>query len=524
MKQSLALLLAVSVLAPQVHAADAAPDVIRFDISRFEVHGNTLLPAAEVARVLAPFRGQNRDFSHVEQALEALTGAYQAAGYSVVAVTLPEQELERGVVVLEVQQVKLGRVQVRGNRFVDAANVRRALPPLREGETPNVTAISAALKLANEQPARKITMKLQSAEQEGAVDAMLDVADEKQWKAMLNADNSGSGATGKTHVGAVLQHANLFGRDHVASLQFTTSAEEPGRVKVYGAGYHIPLYTLGDALDLYASYSNIDSGTVTAGAFNLAVSGKGAVYGMRYTQRLRSGAGGREDRLLYGIDYKDFRNSVLLLGQELGNDVTLHPLSVGYLGSWDGPGGDAGLSLTLLHNIPGGQRGNQEAFNRARSGASAAYTALRAGASISRIFAGEWQWRAIANAQYSSNALVPGEQFGAGGAGSVRGFGERDVAGDSGLGLNLEVYTPNLCASGEWQCRLLAFHDRATVRRNHALAGELGSTSLASAGLGLRLMLSSQANLQLDYGRVMQAGATGRGDSGRLHVRFGLAY
>jgi hemolysin activation/secretion protein len=524
MKQRLAFLLAVSVLAARVHAADAAPDVVRFDISRFDVRGNTLLPAAEVERVLAPFRGRQRDFGHVEQALEALTAAYQAAGYSVVSVTLPEQELERGVVVLEVQQTRLGRVQVRGNRYVDEANVRHALPPLREGETPNVAAISAALKQANEQPARKITMKLQSAERDGEVDALLEVADEKQWKAMLNADNSGSGQTGKTHVGAVLQHANLFGRDHVASLQFTTSAEEPGRVKVYGAGYHIPLYTLGDALDLYASYSNIDSGTVAAGAFNLAVSGKGAVYGMRYTQRLRSAGSGREDRLLYGIDYKDFRNSVLLLGQELGNDVAVHPLSVGYLGNWDSPRGDAGLSLTLLRNLPGGKRGKQEAFSRARAGASEDYMALRGAASISRVLAGEWQWRAIANAQYSKDALVPGEQFGAGGAASVRGFGERDVAGDSGLGLNLEVYSPNLCTSGPWQCRVLAFHDRAAIRRNHALPGELTSTSIASAGLGLRLMLSSLANLQLDYGRVMQAGATGRGDSGRLHLRLGLAY
>lgn len=523
MKQRLALVLAASVLAAQVHAAEAVPDVVRFEISRFDVRGNTLLPAAEVERVLAPFRGQNRDFGHVAQALEALTAAYQAAGYSVVTVNLPEQELERGVIRLDVVQTRIGRVQVRGQRYVDEANVRRALPQLREGETPNLNAISAGLKQANEQPARKITMKLQSAEQDGEVDAMLDVADEKQWKAMLNADNSGSGSTGKTHVGAVLQHANLFGRDHVASLQYTTSAEEPGRVKVYGLGYHIPLYALGDALDLYASYSNIDSGTVSAGAFNLAVSGKGAVYGMRYTQRLHS-APGREDRLLYGIDYKDFRNSVLLLGQELGNDVALHPVSIGYLGSWDSAQGDSGVSLTLLRNIPGGKRGKQADFTRARAGADEDYMALRAGASISRIIAGEWQWRAIANAQYSNDALVPGEQFGAGGAGSVRGFGERDVAGDSGLGINLELYTPNLCGGGNWQCRVLAFHDRAHVRRNHALAGELTSTSIASAGLGLRLVLTSQANLQLDYGRVVQAGATGRGDSGRMHVRFGLAY
>jgi hemolysin activation/secretion protein len=80
-----------------------------------------------------------------------------------------------------------------------------------------------------------------------------------------------------------------------------------------------------------------------------------------------------------------------------------------------------------------------------------------------------------------------------------------------------------LCGE-RWQCRLLAFHDRAHVRRNDALPGELTSASVASTGLGLRLLLGSQANLQLDYGHVVQGGPTGRDGSGRLHLRIGLAY
>jgi hemolysin activation/secretion protein len=63
---------------------------------------------------------------------------------------------------------------------------------------------------------------------------------------MLNVDNTGAAQTGKTHVGVVLQHANLWGLDHVASLQYTSSLEKPDKVGVYGAGYHLPLYALGD--------------------------------------------------------------------------------------------------------------------------------------------------------------------------------------------------------------------------------------------------------------------------------------
>ncbi|CAN7184315.1 BamA/TamA family outer membrane protein [Pseudoduganella sp. LjRoot289] len=525
MTLKLVRILAGTVLAVAVNAAWAAePDsAIRFEISRFEVKGNTLLPADEVARLVARYTGQRRDFGDVQQALEALEAAYHARGYNVVTVELPEQELDRGVVRLNVVETKIGRIKVKNNRHFDEANIRRSLPALREGQTPNLTQVSGNLRLANESPAKKVSLKLQSSDTDGEVDAGLEVTDENPWKAMLNADNTGTGQTGKTHLGFVLQHANLWGRDHVASLQYTTTAEQPGRVKVYGVGYHVPLYELGGSLDFFGSYSNVDSGTVSAGIFDLAVSGKGAVYGVRYTHGLPK-RGNYESRLVYGVDHKAFKNTVLLLGQNLGNDVTVHPLSVNYVANWSGEGNELGGSVTLLHNVAGGSRGSQEDFTNARKGAKAGYSALRLSGSFSRVLPQEWQVRAIANGQYSADALIPGEQFGAGGASSVRGFAEREISNDSGLGANLELYTPNLCTAALVQCRVLGFYDSAYIKRNHALAGELSSTSIASAGLGLRVLMSTYANLQLDYGHVVKAGATGRGGANRLHVRLGLSY
>lgn len=528
MRYSLTRLLAGSVLAAAVASAwgqQSAPDdgVIRFEIARFEVKGNTLLPPAQVDALLAPFSGKQRDFGDVQRALEALEAAYREQGYNVVTVELPEQELNGGVVQLRVVENKIGRVSVKNNRYFDEANIRRSLPALQEGQSPNLKAVSANLKQGNENPSRQVTMKLQSGEKDNEVDAVLDVKDESPWKLMANADNTGTEATGKTHVGVILQNANLFGRDHLASLQYTTSAEEPGRVKVYGAGYHIPLYASGDSLDFYASYSNVDSGTITAGAFNLAVSGKGAVYGARYNQALAK-RGELESKLSYGVDVKAFKNSVVLESTELGNNVTVHPVSISYQASLPIKLGEVGGQVTLLRNVSGGSNGGQDAFTLVRTNAKADYTILRFGAGITRALSNEWQLRAIVNGQYTSDALIPGEQFGAGGATSVRGFAEREIANDSGVGVNLEAYTPNLCARAGFNCRLLGFYDSAYVRRNKALPGELTSATIASAGLGARFVLSTYMNLQLDYGHVTKAGATTRADANRLHVRLGLAY
>jgi hemolysin activation/secretion protein len=509
--------------APQPPQGAATQDVPRFDIRRFDVEGNTLLDPADIARLLAPWTGAQRDFGDVQRALEALESAYHARGYSVVQVALPEQELNGGVVRLQVLETRLGKVRVTGQHYFDEANIRRSLPALREGSTPDLPRISDSLKQANENPAKKVTLKLQSGERDDEVDAVIDVADERPWSGTVNLDNTGTSDTGRTHAGVVLQNANLWGQDHVLSLQYTTTLEDPSKVSVYGVGYHLPLYASGDSLDFFGSYSDVDSGTVAAGVFDLAVSGKGAVFGARYNQHLGQLAGG-DQRLVYGLDYKAYKNNVVLLGENLGNDVTVHPLGLSWLGSWTLAAGTANLSLGVLHNIPGGARGSQADFTQARAGASAHYSVLRFAANLNQAWRGDWQTRLILNGQYSNDALIPGEQFGAGGATSVRGFDERLVSEDSGVTGNAELYTPSLCANPRWQCRMLAFYDSAYLSRSHALAGEIASITIASAGIGWRVQFRSNVNLQADYGHVTHAGATGTGDRNRLHFRLGLTY
>jgi hemolysin activation/secretion protein len=507
----LARLFAGSVLAAAVSAA-WADDEVRFQISRFDVSGNTLLSAAEVQAAVAPYTGPGRDFGDVQRALEAIEELYHARGYKVVTVQLPEQELNGGVVRLKVVQTLLSRVSVSGNRYFSEQNLQQ---------------VSSNLRLVNENPAKKVKLNLAASqsnpEADDDLEARVEVLDERPWKVMLSVDNTGTEATGKTHAGVMLQHANLWGRDHVGSIQYTTTAEHPDRVAVWAAGYHIPLYALGDSVDLFASYSNVDSGRVAAGIFDLAVSGKGAVYGARYTHALAR-RGRLESRLVYGIDYKAYKNNVVLGGQDFGNDVTVHPLSIGWAGNAGDSNGEANFSVALLQNIAGGSRGGPRDVAAVRSGAKAGYTMLRFSASIASVIAGDWQTRVLLNGQASGDALVPGEQFGAGGSATVRGFGERDLATDSGFVTNVELYTPNLCTRAFWQCRLLGFYDSAWGQRNHILPGELRRTAISSAGLGLRFAMAGNASVQLDYGHALHAGQVAATSKNRLHVRVGLAY
>ncbi len=511
----LALLLAAA--AP---AGAAGP---RFDISGFSVQGNTLLTQHDVDAVLDPYKGTNREFTDVQRALESLQAAYAGRGFNLVRVALPEQELDRGVIRLQVVETRIGRVSVEGNRFFDAANIRRSVPGLVEGERPNVGRISASLAQANENPAKKTTLKFEGG-REGEVDARLTVIDDKTWRISLTADNTGNVETGRTLVGLTYQNANLFGRDQVASLQYTTTAEKPDRVSVYGVGYHAPLYALGDSLDLYASYSDVDSGTVLAGTFDLQLRGKGTVAGGRYNHSFGR-AGALQSSASLGLEHKAFKSGALLLGFDLGNEVTVHPLSLAYWGSWKGPTWETAFTVTGVRNIPGGDRGSEADFRNARANAKPGYALLRWGVTHTRSLPRDWLMRVSLAGQYSNDTLIPGEQFGAGGVASVRGFQNREIGGDTGYAGTAEVHTPELCARfAGATCRMLAFYEAARITRNDAFAGEAAHASIGAVGLGLRAALGRNLSLQLDYGHVIDAGTvSARGDD-RVNFRLSLSY
>jgi hemolysin activation/secretion protein len=209
-----------------VYAAnEQQPDIPCFDIKSFIVEGNTQLDKAAIDSTLAKFTGEKKDFGAVQEALEALEAMYRKRGFTTVQVTLPEQELENGIVRFVIIEAFITSVKVEGNKFFDEKNIRRSIPALREGELPNIDKISTNLKVANEHPTKKISMQLEPGENEREITAYLKVIDEKAWKVSLMGDNTGNEATGVSRTGVLLQYNNLFNLDNLVTLQYITSPD-----------------------------------------------------------------------------------------------------------------------------------------------------------------------------------------------------------------------------------------------------------------------------------------------------------
>lgn len=524
----------------------------KFDILRFDIRGNTLLPADQAEAIVAPFAGKGRDYGDIQKALEALENGYRAKGYGTVNVHVPEQEITSGVVRLDVSEAVLDKVAISGNQYFDEANIRASLPKLQEGVAPNLREISQNVQLANENPAKQVEVTLGASEQEGKVDAKVSVTEEKPHRFYVTLDNSGTVATGRHRLGLAYQNANLLGNDEVMTLAYTTSpdtwVDHPDGVKVdvYSFAFRKPFYNIGDSLDvIYANSSvNVPSSVLALGS-PFGIIGKGEVLALRWNH-LFPRQGEYSARLVPGFDFKhinstcdpDQRGAVASC-----TPYTLRPLSVTYSGQLQGIDYQGNYNVGLAWNaFPTGSR-YTGAAGTAAAGKTDYYSFIagrpvsdnflvwRYGAGYARLFSG-WQFRAAVSGQYTNSGLPSVEQLGLSGATAVRGFDERIVAADSGHIVNLEAYTPNLTDSLGVAGTLhgVLFYDFARGHNVGAQGTPFDNTGIASAGVGLRYALQKDISFSIDVADVLDKGTTsgttevGRRNSWGGHFRLTVRF
>ncbi|MES2050810.1 MAG: ShlB/FhaC/HecB family hemolysin secretion/activation protein [Pseudomonadota bacterium] len=534
-------------------AAFAAPALAAdelFDITRFQVDGNTLLPPADVERMLAPLAGSQRAFADIQQAMEALQQAYAKAGYSTVQVSVPEQELTGGTVRLQVTETVVSSITIKGNQHFDEANIRASLTRLEIGRPPRLSAISESIQLANESPAKQIGVSLAEGEQPGNIDATVLVTDHKPLRVLTTLDNTGAPSSGRWRTGVALQHSNLFNRDQVGTLAYTTSPDSPSGVslRVYSLGYRIPLYASGDSLDFIYGKSSVNSPSTSPvlGGI-LGFTGKGDVYSLRWNHFLgRSGES--TAKLVLGLDHKlvDSRCEVGGVPVSIAPPTppiascvpyTTTPLNLTYSSQRESADQLSSFSVGLSHNLPSGQRytnvdGRNDRYSYLTPGNRSTrddFTILRGAASVFKSFANGWQGRLAGSAQYTNLPLVSGEQFGLVGSTLVRGFQERAVAADNGVVANAEIYTPELAANigVPGQLRALFFVDAGHGTNNRVgSSGVPASVTVASMGTGLRYVSSRDFNISLDIARVQNPGTstTETRGSWKAHLSASLAF
>ena len=401
-----------------------------------------------------------------------------------------------------------------GAQHHSEANVRRSVPGLREGETPDTGEIARGLALANLQPWKTTTLTFRESDTspEG-LNATLEVEDRRPWLLWSALDNTGSTATGSFRWSLGASAGNLFDRDHTLNASYVTSPGHTSQVRQWALGYRVPAYRLGGTLSGFYVQSDVDSGRVLE-VFD--VSGAGVFGGLLYTHEF--GPRGRlTQRVSAGIDDRRFDNDLVAAGTDVDvapPPVRSRPLSVSYGAEYAGDDWGLEWSVQYARNLRSGGGNDDATYAVNRLGAKAEWDAWRGSAAFSWSLPAQWAARAFFEGQLADEALIPGEQFGVGGARSVRGFSEREVAGDDGVRGSLELWSPAMArlAGG----RLVAFADAGRVT---SIGGPDLDDTIASMGWGVRWSWKDSVALLLDVGTIMEG--TERRESGtRGHLNL----
>lgn len=500
-------------------------DAVLLEVKRFVIEGDNPLSPQETDAILAPHLGQHKNLKTLEAAATALEATLRERGYSFHRVIVPAQRPTAGDLKLQILRFDLNQVTVTGNQHFSSENILRSLPALETGKSPDVRELGRQLSLANEHPAKRLSVNIKESQKRDALDAEIRVRDVPSSQTFVGLtghtrdfDNTTNRNTGYTRLTIGHQESNLFDRDHALTVAYTTSPEYISRVTQLGAFYWMPFYGYNTTLNAYWTRSDVDNGTVGLGGQSFDVSGSGEFMGIRLTHSLPKFRDINHNVSL-ALDDRFFESNVGFEGTPLpATTVGSRPLSLRYSARSEEILGGVGGYAEYLFNIGGGRANDDASYTAARAGAPKDWEAFRFGLDANYRFEGGWTLSGKYRAQYAHEPLISGEQFGIGGATSVRGLRERETSGDKGYIISIEGKGPEMALG----LAPFAFYDQGGRTLVVAVPGTPTRESASSIGVGVHWNWQKKLDLSAAYAHVLNgiAGGTPRGHDQLLFSAF----
>jgi len=497
------------------------PDQAVQRVPAFEMPGGNAL-----SEKLARHVGEPLTFRSLNQIAEDIILHYRAAGRPVVDVAVPEQDITAGAVQFVVLEARTGGIRATGNRFFSSDLLTRRIR-LAPGEPIDVRILTADLDFLNRNPFRQVNTAFTPGDTTGITDIELLVEDRLPLRGYVGFDNAGFDTTGREQLFGGFNWGNAFGLDHVLSYQYTTTTDFDS-VQAHSVFYEIPL-PWRHTLQVFGAYADSDYGFDLDGE-HFDVPGQSAQASGRYELDLPE-IGPVTHRAVAGFDFKQTDNDLLFGGMSVFPTTTeIYQFVAGYRATGHDDLGVTNFRADLFWSPGGWSADNSdEAFEAARAFASADYLYARAMLERTTRLPADFTCVIRATGQVSNANLLPSEQIAAGGFDSVRGYDEREVRGDEGFILSVELRTPPLPVLSRFgvdqsdSLQGLAFWDYGLVGSRTRLPEEPDDFGLQSIGIGVRYGLSENASLRFDYGwQIEETGFTD--ENSRAHVSVMLSY
>ena len=464
-------------------------------VSGFKFKGNTLLSSEELSAALAPLVGRPLDFARLQSSPLVVADLYREKGW-VVQTSLPAQDIEQGMVTIDIVEALFGQVLFAGTPAtrVTKEDVLGIFARQQPGGTfLNINAVDRALLLADDLPGVTVSGALAQGAQAGQTDLVLQLADEPGLIGSVSADNTGAVSTGNQRVMAAVSLNSPGLRGDTISLNAISSRGS----KYARVAYGLPIGSDGWRLGLNASW--LDYKLITAAYKDLNASGDSTTMGLELSYPwVRSRSFNLNTSL--STEQKEYDNvsggAVTSAYKNMPVSLVLSGNSFDSLGrggansfSWAMTGGELNLDGSPTQATDASTTQSAGGYKKLRYALSRQQQ-LSPGVSLYAAFSGQW----------ASKNLDSSEKFYLGGSSGVRAYPSSEAGGTLGQMLNVEL---------RWQLpegwNVTGFYDHGRIRvnkyNNYSGASSLNALALKGAGMALGWRSSAGLSLQGSYAR-----------------------
>ncbi|HEX2859282.1 MAG TPA: POTRA domain-containing protein [Alphaproteobacteria bacterium] len=462
---------------------------IRFPLSSVEVRGVTLVQASQLKPIFDNLTGQESSLAEIDNVVAQINAVYQKNGFFLARALLPAQEISGGRVVIQVVEGKLERVVVQAPQSLQEKRLVKTLVDRLQNGPLTQDAVESALLRLNDVPGVAARGTFVPGSVSGTTQLVLDMQERKAI-GELDFNNYGTKYLGPNQIQGAIAFANPLtnGADEI-TLQGVQTTDITGLT--YGSvGWKMPVtpefYVGANALAARSQpgWKLEDSG-ITGSSVGL-----GGRMGWVPIQRQRV-------RVEFGAAFDWLNAEGTAADAPLSRDRTrVAELFTSWRGR-DGGMGSNDVTLRVRHglDLDNPTRRGDIMASRTR-GTGEGFTTFGFDASRLQTLNEYWGLLLATKGQFSTHALLAGEEFAFGGAQMGRGYPNQELLGDHGLAGTAELqltFRPELRYLQTYQ--LFTFYDAGAVWNKDRVAGEsVKPVTRVSGGLGVRAAIRPGLN------------------------------
>lgn len=495
---------------------------LTFNVWEYRVEGNSLLERGQIERSVYPFLGPDKTIVTIEAARTSLETAFRDNGFGTVFVDIPEQDVDGGVVTLNVTEGKVERLRVSGSRYYSLGKIKEQVPALAEGNTPYLPDVQKQLTALNKGvTGRTITPVMKPGKTPGKIEVELKVKDEFPLHGSLEINDRYSKDTNRLRLNANISYDNLWQKNHSASVGYVVAPQDRNEVEVVFGTYLVRFPGSDNLIALYA----VDSSSNVATTGDINQIGAGNTFGARAIFPLPS-LNSYTHSLTLGSDYKDFDETTLLGSDSFSTPVSYLSFVTSYTGNWFHEQARSSLNLEISF-APSGLGNTFKEFNSKRVGSKPNFSIFKGNFTHERKIIFNSFLNTRIGWQLTDAPLISNEQISAGGIDTVRGYLESQQLADDGLIGSIEIHSPSVAkyiADFFNDIHFYAFADAAKLNILEPLADQVDAFTLGSIGLGLDVTAFDGINADLLWAYILSENDNVRSGDNRFHFNLGYNF